>query len=367
MTDGGVGIGIIGCGNISGAYLKAARHFPILDVRAVADLNMDAARARGAEFGVPAVSVEALLADPAIAIVVNLTIPQAHLSVGLQALDAGKHVHGEKPLCVTLDDGRRLVAHAEARGLRVGCAPDTFLGGAHQTARKLVDEGAIGRPVGGTAFFMCPGHERWHPNPAFYYAKGGGPMLDMGPYYVTDLVNLLGPVARVSGQTSMLRASRPIYSEPLKGQSIDVEVPTHVAGLLTFRNGAIVTIVMSFDVPKHRHLPLEIYGTDATLIVPDPNYFGGQIELARPRAEWEALPTAHGYADDNYRIIGVADMAHAIRGNRPHRASGALALHVLEVMTAIERSAEIGTPVDIESAPERPAMLPVGLSGGALD
>lgn len=367
MAQERVGIGIIGCGNISGAYLKAARHFPILDIRGLADLNMEAAQARAAEFGHKAVSVDDLLADPSVEIVVNLTIPQAHYPVALQALDAGKHVHGEKPLCVTLDEGRRLVAHARDKGLRLGCAPDTFLGGAHQTARKLVDEGAIGTPVGGTAFFMCPGHEYWHPAPAFYYARGGGPMLDMGPYYVTDLVNLLGPVVRVSGQASRLRQTRPIFSQPLAGQSMPVEVPTHVAGLLTFASGAIVTIAMSFDVPKHRHLPLEIYGTDATLIVPDPNYFGGQIELAKPRAEWEERPTEHIYADDNYRIIGVADMAHAIRSGRPHRASGDLALHVLEVMTAVERSAETGQPIDIESRPERPAMLPLGLEQGKLD
>jgi predicted dehydrogenase len=367
MTGERVGIGIIGCGNISGAYLKAARKFPILDIRGLADLNLEAARARGAEFGHPAVTVEQLLADPAVEIVVNLTVPQAHYPVAMQALDAGKHVHGEKPLCVTLEDGRKLVAHAKAKGLRLGAAPDTFLGGAHQTARKLVDAGVIGPPVGGTAFFMCPGHEYWHPSPAFYYAAGGGPMLDMGPYYVTDLVNLLGPVASVSGQASQLRATRPIRSQPLAGQEMPVAVPTHVAGLMTFKNGAIVSIAMSFDVPKHRHLPLEIYGTDATLIVPDPNFFGGQLELAKPRAEWEPVATEHGYADDNYRIIGVADMAHAIRRNRPHRASGDLALHALEVMTAIERSAATGQPVAIESAPDRPAMLPVGLKDGALD
>ncbi|MGF1626711.1 MAG: Gfo/Idh/MocA family protein [Alphaproteobacteria bacterium] len=367
MTDRQVGIGIIGCGTISGAYLKAARKFPILDVRGLADLNMEAARARGAEFGHPAVTVDQLLADPTVEIVVNLTIPQAHLPVAMQVLDAGKHVHNEKPLCVTAEDGRRLLAHAEQKGLRLGCAPDTFLGGAHQTARLLVDRGAIGTPVGGTAMFMCPGHEYWHPNPAFYYAAGGGPMLDMGPYYITDLVNLLGPVATVSGQANRLRATRPVRSQPLAGQEIAVAVPTHVAGLMTFRSGAIVTIAMSFDVPKHRHLPLEIYGTDASLIVPDPNFFGGQLELAKPRAEWEPVATEHGYADDNYRIIGVADMAHAIRSGRAHRASGALALHVLEVMTAIERSAETGRPVEIESAPERPAMLPPGLKDGALD
>ena len=213
-----VGIGIIGCGNISAAYLKAARAFPILDVRAVADIIPAAAEARGAEFGVPATTVDALLADPAIEIVVNLTVPLAHVEVGLQAIAAGKHVHSEKPLGIDVAEARPLLDAAKAKGVRVGCAPDTFLGGAHQTCRKLIDDGAIGQPLAGTAFFMCPGHERWHPSPGFYYLRGGGPMLDMAPYYVTDLVNLLGPVARVAGDHRARRApTRTITSQPLAG------------------------------------------------------------------------------------------------------------------------------------------------------
>lgn len=362
-----VGIGIIGCGNISGAYLRAAKGFPILAIRAVADIDPSAAEARGREFSVPVKSIDELLADPEIEIVVNLTIPKAHVAVGLAALKAGKHVHSEKPLGINVAEARQLVEKGAALGLRVGCAPDTFLGGGHQTCRKLIDEGAIGRPVAGTAFFMCPGHERWHPNPGFYYAVGGGPMLDMGPYYITDLVNLMGPVARVAGITATPRRERVITSEPLKGTRIPVEVPTHVAGTLEFVCGAVVTIAMSFDVPKHGHRPFEIYGTEGTLIVPDPNRFGGEILTARTGGEWESVPTVHGYADDNYRSIGVADMAHAIRSGRPHRASGELALHVLEVMEAFAVSAETGRHVIISSRPERPAMLPVGLPPGTLD
>ena len=214
-----VGIGIIGCGNISEAYLKAAGTFPILDVRGVADLRPEAARARADAFGLKAMTVDELLADASIEIVVNLTIPSAHVEVGLRAIDAGKHVHSEKPLGVRTKEARSLLDRAAERGLRVGCAPDTFLGGAHQTCRKLVDEGAIGRPVAGTAFFMCPGHESWHPNPAFYYAHGGGPMLDMGPYYITELVNLLGPVEQVAGMTARARERRTITSQPLAGQT----------------------------------------------------------------------------------------------------------------------------------------------------
>ena len=214
-----VGVGVIGCGVISAAYLQAARRFPILDVRAVADANPAAAAPRGAEFGIPAVPVESLLADPSIDIVLNLTIPAAHAAVSLQALAAGKHVHSEKPLGLDVAEGRRILDAAEAGGLRVGCAPDTFLGGAHQEARRLLDAGAIGAPVGGTAFFLCPGHERWHPAPAFYYQPGGGPILDMGPYYITDLVNLLGPVADVAAMVATPRPERTITSSPLASKS----------------------------------------------------------------------------------------------------------------------------------------------------
>lgn len=361
--DRTVGIGIIGCGNISPAYLKAARGFPILDIRALADANTAAAEARAGEFGLRATSVEALLADPGIEIVVNLTVPKVHVEVGLRAIAAGKHVHSEKPLGITVAEAKRLLDAANARGLRVGCAPDTFLGGAHQTCRALIDAGAIGQPVAGTAFFMCPGHERWHPSPAFYYLDGGGPMLDMGPYYITDLVNLLGPVARVAGMATKLRDRRTITSEPLRGTSIPVEVATHVAGTLQFVNGAVVSMAMSFDVPKHRHAPLELYGTEGSLIVPDPNHFGGQIERAAPGGDWAPAETTHPYADGNYRSIGVADMAHAIRDDRPHRASGALALHVLEVMEAFGRSSDSGAFIGIDSRVSRPEPLQPGELG----
>lgn len=362
-----VGIGFVGCGNISAAYLKASAAFPILDVKAMADLNAEAAQARSAEFGIPAVSVPELLADPSIEIVVNLTVPLAHVEVGLQAIAAGKHVHSEKPLGISTEEGRKLIAAAEARGLRVGSAPDTFLGGAHQTCRQLIDDGAIGQPLAGTAMFMCPGHESWHPSPGFYYLRGGGPMLDMGPYYITALVNLLGPVKRVAGITSRARAERLIGSEPLKGTAIPVEVATHAAGTLEFASGPVVSIIMSFDVPRHRHRPIEIYGSAGSMAVPDPNWFGGQIEMATAAQDWRGAITEHAYSNGNFRIIGVADMAHAIRNNRPHRASGDLAFHVLEVMEAFQRSSDEGRHITIESQPERPAMLPANLAPGMLD
>jgi predicted dehydrogenase len=363
-----VGIGVIGCGTISGAYLTAAKAFPILEVRALADIDASAAERRATEFGLRATSVDDLVGDPAIELVVNLTVPEAHVEVGLGAIEAGKHVYSEKPLAIDLGDGAKLLKAADAKGLRVGCAPDTFLGGAHQTVRKLIDEGAIGDPIAATAFFMGPGHERWHPNPAFYYRRGGGPMLDMGPYYITAMVNLLGPVKRVAGMASRLRSERVVTSELLNGTRIPVEVDTHIAGTLEFCSGAIVTMAMSFDVARHNHRPLEIYGTEGAISAPDPNWFGGQIETATPSStNWRPVPTLHAYANGNFRMLGAADMAHAIRTGRPHRASGALAVHVLEVMTAFQRSAESGAYVEIGSRPERPAMIPVTIANGQLD
>ncbi|MCO4317111.1 Gfo/Idh/MocA family oxidoreductase [Phyllobacterium sp. 21LDTY02-6] len=361
-----IGIGIIGCGNISSAYLKAMASFPVLNIVGLADLNEDLARSRGAEFNIPATTVSALLADPDVEIVVNLTVPKAHVAVALQALDAGKHTYSEKPLGINFAEGKRLADAAKARNLRIGAAPDTFLGGAHQTARAILDEGAIGQPVGGTATFMCPGHERWHPNPDFYYEVGGGPMLDMGPYYITDLVNLLGPVKQVAGFAFSPRSERIITSEPRKGERIPVQVPTHVAGVMAFANGAIVQIGMSFDVAGHKHVPLEIYGTEGTLIVPDPNHFGGQIEYLKKGGTFENRDTQHPYSDGNYRSLGVADMAHAIRSNRPHRASGSLALHVLEVMEAFERASQSGQATMISTTTERPAPLADSLIDGKI-
>jgi len=362
-----VGVGVIGCGNISTAYLTAARTFPILDIVALADARPEAARARAAEFGLRAVSVEDLLADPDVEIVLNLTVPRAHVEVDLAALAAGKHVYSEKPLGVSLAEGRRLAAAAGAEGLRLGCAPDTFLGGAHQAARALIDDGAIGRPVGGSAFFMCPGHERWHPDPGFYYLAGGGPMLDMGPYYITDLVNLLGPVEQVIGVATRTRAERTIASEPLRGTRIPVEVATHVTGVLRFAGGAAVSVTLSFDVVGHKHVPLEIYGESGSLIVPDPNGFGGAVEIAEVDATWREVPNRRPYADANYRSLGLADMAQAIRSGRPHRASGALALHALEVMEAFQASSDSGRAIDVASRPERPAPMPASLARGELD
>ncbi len=369
-----LGIGLIGCGNISSAYLKAIkgfeqmRGFDVLDVKAVSDLRAETAIARGAEFGIKAVTVDQLLADPDIDLVINLTIPRVHVQVGLQVLAAGKHVYSEKPLGISFAEGKHLHNAAKLAGLRIGSAPDTFLGGSHQRSRAVVDSGALGQIVGGTAYMMCPGHEAWHPDPAFYYDIGGGPMLDMGPYYITNLVNLLGPVTKVMAMSSMLRASRTIGSAPKLGQTMPVKVQTHVTGSMAFANGAIVQIGMSFDVAAHRHVPLELYGTQASLIVPDPNEFGGEValKLRGSDQDWTPVPVELPYADGNYRSLGVADMAHAILSNRPHRASGDLALHVLEVMEAFETASREGRVIDITTQVERPAPITQSLVNAAI-
>ncbi len=362
-----VGIGIIGCGTISDAYLKAAAGFPLLDIRGLADIRPEAAEAVAARHGLKATSIDSLLKDDAVEIIVNLTIPAVHVEVGLQAVAAGKHVHSEKPLGLSVAQARQLMEAASRKGLRVGCAPDTFLGGGHQTSRALIDAGEVGEVIAGTAFFMCPGHERWHPNPAFYYQPGGGPMLDMGPYYITALVNLIGPVVRVAGMASRTRSTRTITSEPLKGQQMEVRVQTHVAGTLEFANGAIVNMATSFDVPKHSCRPIELHGTLASLQVPDPNRFGGPVSLAKAGQDWLEMPLTHAYSDGNFRSIGVADMAHALRSGRAHRASGDLALHALEVMEAFEVSSETGRHVSISTRPNRPEPLAPGVSAGPFD
>lgn len=361
-----VGVGVIGCGNIAPAYLKAMRDFPILDVRGLADMDPARAQARADEFGLPAREIDALFADPEVEIVVNLTIPAAHVAVARRALSAGKHTYSEKPLAVAFAEGAALVAEAARAGLRIGAAPDTFLGGGHQAARAAIDAGRIGTPIGGAAFFMCPGHERWHPDPDFYYKPGGGPVLDMAPYYVTDLVNLLGPVARVTGFVSTPRAERVIGSGYRQGQRIAVETPTHAAAVLAFAGGALVQLSMSFDVTAHRHAPLEIYGTSGTLVVPDPNHFGGVVEVADAPGAFAPEAGTFAYATGNHRSLGVADMAFALRGGRPHRASGALALHVLEVMEAIGTSSRTGAAVEIATRVERPAPLAADLVDGRL-
>jgi predicted dehydrogenase len=321
-------------------------------------MELARAEAQAAKYGVPRACTAAdLLADPSIELVVNLTVPQAHAAVALAALEAGKSVYNEKPLAIERAEARQLLELARARGLRVGGAPDTFLGGGLQTCRKLIDEGAIGAPVGATAFMMARGPERWHPNPDFFYQRGGGPMFDMGPYYLTALTTLLGPVQRVTGSARISFAQRPILSQPHYGETIDVTTPTYISGVLDFAAGPVGTIITTFDV-WYAELPrIEIYGAEGTLSLPDPNTFGGPVRLRRAGEEWQDIPLTHGYTQ-NSRGLGLADLAYGLRTGRPHRASGELAYHILDIMHAFHDASREGRHVVLESTIERPDALP---------
>ena len=343
----------------------SAATFDVLKFVACADIDPAASNRAEETFGVPAMPVDALLACDDVDVVLNLTIPAAHGEVNLAALDAGKHAYCEKPFGLDVAEGREVLAAAAAAGLRVGCAPDTFLGGGHQTVRRLIDDGVVGRPVAGTAFMMSPGVESWHPNPGFYYQPGGGPLFDMGPYYLTALVHVLGPVRRVAAITARGRDKRVATSEARAGEVIEVNVDTHAAGTLEFHNGCVVTVVMSFDVRLHSNRFIEIHGVDASLSSPDPNGFGGLVRVSDGR-EWEDRPLTHGYTA-NMRSIGLADMCVGIRTGRPHRCDGELAQHVLEIMAAFGESSATGRHVAITSRPERPDPLPAGLAEGQLD
>lgn len=361
-------VGVVGCGNISGIYFKNGKWLESIEIVACADLVPERARAKAAEFGIPrSCTVEELLADPEIEIVINLTIPIAHAEVALAALEAGKCVYNEKPLAITRADGRKMLDLAKSKGLLVGGAPDTFMGGGLQTCRKLIADGAIGEPVAVSAFMLCHGHESWHPDPEFYYKVGGGPMFDMGPYYVTALVNMLGPVTRITGSAQMSFAERIIGSGARKGEAIKVETPTHIVGVLDFASGAVGNLITSFDVWAHQLPRIEIYGTDGSLSVPDPNTFGGPVKLWTPESKvWEEVPLLPIRAE-NSRSLGVADMAYALRSGRAHRASGALAYHVLDVMHTIHDASREGKHIMLESTCERPAPMPIGLPASELD
>jgi predicted dehydrogenase len=358
-------IGIVGSGFISRAYLRAAQDFPNVRIIACSDVNFAAAEEKAHEFRIQAQSVEELLANSEVDLILNLTIPQSHGSVSLRAIEAGKHVYSEKPLALSIKDATHLLSATQAKGKRVGVAPDTFLGGGQQTARRLIDSGAIGKPIGGTAFILLPGHEIWHPNPDFFYQPGGGPVFDMGPYYLTALVNLLGPIRRVTSIGSRTFDEREIQSGPRKGEPIPVQILTHFNALLEFEHGPVVSFHASFDVKEHTHWPIEIYGTEGTLQVPDPNTFSGPVRLLKLRKSVTDVALTHGFADRNYRILGIAEMEKAIETGKPHRASAELGYHVLEVMEAIVQDAGKGSL--IASRSERPAPLPSQPRLGVLD
>jgi predicted dehydrogenase len=367
-----VKVGVIGTGAISGAYLGMAKNFPLVEMAACADMNLDAARAKASEFGIPKVcTVDEIFADRSIEIVLNLTIPKAHVPVALRAIASGKHTYCEKPLGIDREEGRKLLDAAKAAKLRVGCAPDTFMGAGVQTARKVIDDGTIGRPVALTAFMMGRGHESWHPNPQFYYEKGGGPMFDMGPYYLTALLNLLGPVKRISGMSAIEIPDRVITSEPKKGTKISVETPDHICGLMEFEAGAIGTIIQSFatrfaEFGGPSKQPITIFGTEGTLRVPDPNQFDGPVHVRqKDEAEWREVP--HSFVAGYGRSVGLADMAQAIRAGRKHRCSAEQSFTVLDLMQGFQVSSDSGRAVTPTTKYERPAPMPAHLPFGTLD
>ena len=363
---GKLNVGLIGTGIIAPAYIRGCAPFDVIRITACADILVERAQSFAAEHGLIAHSVDDLLGRDDIDIVVNLTVPAAHTEVSLQILEAGKHAYSEKPLALNRADGAKIIKAATDKGLRMGCAPDTFLGGGGQTARKAIDDDRIGAPVAATATWMSHGHESWHPNAGFYYLKGGGPLFDIGPYHLTALVNLMGPVARVAGLAQMTFPERIATSEALKGQVLPVEVNTHVAGTLEFESGAIASVIMSFDVWGHRLPFIEIHGEKGSLSVPDPNQFDGDVQtLSGGTREWVDIPLTH--TTNIGRGAGVADMAYAIISGRPHRASGDLAFHVLDIMCALEESSDLGRHIEIKSTLEMPQALPPGLTDGVLD
>ncbi|MEV7867298.1 Gfo/Idh/MocA family oxidoreductase [Streptomyces sp. NPDC088124] len=348
-------IGMVGAGTISGAYLDTLERLGNVTLTAVTDLDPGRAAAVAARVPGTAVagSVAELVARADVDAVLNLTIPAAHADVALTALAAGKHVYGEKPFTTTREEADALLAAADTGGRRLGCAPDTVLGTGVQTARKAVDDGLIGTPVAATAFMTTAGHERWHPAPEFYYRPGGGPLLDMGPYYLSALVHLLGPVVKVTGAASRPRAEREIGGGPRAGERFGVEVDTHVSGVLQHAGGALTTLLMSFDIQAARLPRIEVYGTGGSLSVPDPNGFDGAVELHGPTGKWETLPVTAGYADAG-RGTGLADLARALAENRPHRASAELARHVLDIMLTLLDSAREDKALRVASSCARP-------------
>jgi predicted dehydrogenase len=368
-----VKLGIIGCGTISDAYLRGAARSQLVKVTAVADLLPESAEAKAAAYeGVRAGPIEAVLEDEGIEIVLNLTVPAAHAEVSLRVVEAGKHVYTEKPITVTVAEARELTAAARSKGVRIGSAPDTFFGASHQAVRKAIDDGRVGRIVAGAACFATHGMEHWHPNPGFFFKRGGGPVLDIGVYPITQLINCLGPVESVTSMATRAFPTRTVTSEPRRGEVIEVDVPTTVNGVLGFANGANVALTASWDIWKHTRKPIELYGSEGSIINPDPNFFGGTPQITECNGPWQDLPvhehpfgrpTRKNNAGEDvadYRIVGVLDMACAIREGRPHRASGDMALHVLEVMEALERSSVEGRQIRIVSLCERPEAVPVG-------
>ncbi len=351
-------VGIIGCGNISDIYMKNCTQFQNISVVACADLNETLAKEKAVKYGIPSVlSVQELFAYPEIEMIINLTPPGIHAEICLKALEHGKHVYTEKPLAVSLEDGEKILEAATKKGLAIGAAPDTFLGAGIQTCQSLIEQGKIGDPVAATALMMKSGPEQWHPNPDFFYQPGGGPLFDMGPYYLTTLIQLLGPIKRVAASAKISFHERTIQSGEKQGETITVNTPTHLSGTLDFEKGPIATMVTSFDVWATNTPFIEIYGSEGTISVPDPNTFGGPVLMKKKnQEEWQEVPLLTGY-QHNSRGMGVSDMVSAILDGTPQRASGELAFHVLETMHAFQQSSRLGTHIKLESTCKQAPLL----------
>ncbi len=354
-------VAIVGCGNISEIYLKNITDtFEGVCVYAVCDIDEAKAKEKSEKYSAKIMTLAEILKDDAVDIVLNITTPAHHFTICKQVIEAKKNVYVEKPLSLTFAEGKELVELAEKNGVLLGCAPDTFMGAGIHTARKIIDDGLIGDIIGATAFMVCPGHESWHPAPEFYYQIGGGPLFDMGPYYLTALVNLLGSVKSVYGMANCIRKERTITSKPKYGKVMQVEVATHVNGLLRFQNGAVGNFVMSFDVFGSQLPRIEVYGSKGSIIVPDPNTFGGEVLLKQSfDKEFHAFPLMNRFSA-NSRGLGVADMAYCLEnGTKDNCASGKLALHVLEIMENIIKSNELGKELEITSDYVRSSFSPI--------
>jgi predicted dehydrogenase len=345
-----VNVGVVGCGMIAHDYVDGSRAFPTFDVVACADLDADCGQAFAEKHGLERFSVAELIAADGVDVILNLTPPAAHAALVAATLDAGKHSYTEKPLALSVDAGRALVEQALAAGLRIGCAPDTFLSSAYETARLMIERGDIGVPIGATAQMLTGGPERWHPNADIFYRAGGGPLLDIGPYYLTAMVSLLGPIVATSGFAATPTVERELRVGPRAGERFATEVPTHAAAALRFVSGALATITVSFEAPGRYESGMVVHGTERSLLLPDANAFGGDVKIRSAGSDWE--PVAHDpRADIERRGIGLHDLVEAVNEGRPNRASGELALHVLEATNAVLRSAEDGITVGVSSLP----------------
>ena len=362
-------VGIIGCGNISETYFNCQKIFNNFEIISCADINTEFANESAEKFNIKAQSVDDILSNKDIDLIINLTIPSAHKEIIINSLKAGKHCFSEKPLAMNMKEGLEIVKISNEKNLYVGCAPDTFLGSAGQNARKLIEDNKIGKIVLGTFNLMSHGMEHWHPNPDFFFKPGAGPVFDVGVYYITQLINLIGPIKSISSISGTATPERTISSEPRKGEKIIVETPTTLMGSLEFHNSAKIQFFCSWDIWKHKHSTIELYGLEGSMIVPDPNFFSGDILISNKDQDWQTINNDSmllgipnktdndGTKIANYRGIGLSDMIQAIQNQRQARCSLDLSIHVLEVMEGILNSSTQKEIYHLNTKPHQPKYL----------